>query len=79
MILKIPSTETTRIQIVVSDMEARLGTRDLNPGGCSSEKAMVIGGSTILRICKIEIFLILQLMTISRFFDFVLSLCCKCN
>ena len=66
--------KTTRMQIVVPDMEARLKTKELNPGSRSSDTKIVIGGLTTLRKCKIKVFFILQLITMSRVFDVVLVL-----
>lgn len=66
--------KTTRMEIVVSDMEARLKTKELNPGSRSSDTIIVIGGLTTLRKCEIKVFFILQLITMSRVFDVVLVL-----
>ena len=66
--------KTTRMEIVVSDMEARLKTKELNPGSRSSDTNIVIGGLTTLRKCETKVFFILQLVTMSRVFDFVLVL-----
>ena len=66
--------KTTRMEIVVSDMEARLKTKELNPGSRSSDTKIVIGGLTTLRKCEIKVFFILQLITMSRVFDVVLVL-----
>lgn len=66
--------ETARIQEILSDMEAQLASKKWNPDGCSSKKVIVIGESTILSICEMQIFLILQLIAMSRVFNFVWSL-----
>ena len=62
------------MEIVVSDMEARLKTKELNPGSRSSDTEIVIGGLITLRKCEIKVFFILQLITMSRVFDVVLVL-----
>ena len=63
--------ETARMQEILSDMEAKLASKKRNPGGCSSKKLIVIAESTILSICEMQIFLILQLIAMSRVFNFV--------
>ena len=63
--------ETARMQEILSDMEAELASKKRNPDGVSSKKVIVIGESTILSICEMQIFLILQLIAMSRVFNFV--------
>lgn len=66
--------ETARMQEILSDMEAELASKKRNPGGCSSKKVIVICESTILSICAMQIFLILQLIAISRVFCLISKL-----
>ena len=66
--------ETTRIQIVVSDIEARLATKELNPGSRSSDKKNNNWWINYFKDMQDQSILILQWITMSRVFNFVLAL-----